>query len=258
MVRKSSSNNRRKKIEARPKTKASIKKNSSNILHPLTPRTAGQKIYLDTIGSKPVTICEGPAGTGKTFISFGSALKAYLDDKCAINRIIIARPTLPAGDEPELGFLPGTLNEKMEPFMAPILRDSVPLLIKKPPRTVLGREYGSQDSRGQQDMSAMLLRFNIEIVPLHLMRGRTFHNAFVILDEAQNCSMEDFKLFITRVGKESKIVIEGDASQKDRKNGALPKFMAKLQGLDCVGLVKLTQEDIIRNPIISKILEKLK
>jgi len=257
MVRKPSK--RRKTPDSKESIKArpSIKKNTS-LLHPLTPRTAGQKIYLDTIASKPVTICEGPAGTGKTFISFGSALKLYLDSDSAINRIVIARPTLPAGDEPELGFLPGTLNEKMEPFMAPILRDSVPLLIKKPPRTAVGHGYGTPDSRGQQDMSSMLLKFNIEIVPLHLMRGRTFHNAFVILDEAQNCSMEDFKLFITRLGKDSKAVIEGDASQKDRKNGSLLKLMGKLKGLDCVGLVKLSQEDIIRNPIISEILQKLK
>jgi len=255
MVRKPS---KRKPEKSKTKVKASLKKSSGSILHPLTPRTAGQKIYLDTIENKPVTICEGPAGTGKTFISFGMALKLYLDVKSNITRIVIARPTLPAGDEPELGYLPGTLNEKMEPFMAPILRDSVPLLIKKPPRTSLGRDYGTKDGRGQQDMSTILHKFNIEIVPLHLMRGRTFHNAFVILDEAQNCSMGDFKLFITRIGKESKVVIEGDASQKDRKNGALLNFMSRLQGLDCVGVVKLTQVDIMRNPHISAILDRLR
>ena len=254
MVRKQSSN--RRKTESKSKAKTSLRKNTT-ILHPLTPRTEGQRVYLDTIASKPVTICEGPAGTGKTFISFGSALKLFLDSKSSISRIVIARPTLPAGDEPELGFLPGTLNEKMEPFMAPILRDSVPLLIKKPPRTSVGREYGSQDGRGQQDMTQMLLKFNIEIVPLHLMRGRTFHNAFVILDEAQNCSMKDFKLFITRIGKESKVVIEGDSSQKDRFNGALLDFMDKLDGLDCVGLVRLTKVDIMRSPYISSILDRL-
>ena len=109
----------------------------------------------------------------------------------------------------------------------------------------------------RNDTVAALANFDIEIVPLHLMRGRTFHNAFVILDEAQNCTMADFKLFLTRIGKRSKVVIEGDASQADRKDGALVSLMKKLQGLDSVATVRLTEDDIIRNPIIFDILRRL-
>ena len=104
----------------------------------------------------------------------------------------------------------------------------------------------------------MLSRFDIEIVPLHLMRGRSFHNSFVILDEAQNCKMEDFKMFLTRIGRKSKVIIEGDATQKDRTGGALPELMTRLHGLPMVETVNLTSEDIIRNPMISDIIERLK
>lgn len=246
----------------RLKPKASDKKTSSNsklsnLLHPIKPQTAGQDIYLSTIEDKIVTICNGLAGTGKTFISFGSALKHYCSTSSPINRIIIVRPTFPAGDEPELGYLPGSLNEKMEPFLAPILRDSAPLLIKKLPHTQIGLPHGQQNGNGSHDISALILKFNMEIVPLHLMRGRTFHKSFVILDEAQNCSMSDFKLFLTRIGKDSKVVIEGDASQTDRASGALEELMKRLKGVDPVGLVRLTAEDIVRNHIIADILERL-
>jgi phosphate starvation-inducible protein PhoH and related proteins len=235
----------------------STKTKDRTLLHSIKPKTPGQATYLQTIEDKTVTICNGLAGTGKTFISFGCALKHFVDASSPISRIIIVRPTFTAGDEPELGYLPGSLNDKMEPFLAPILRDSAPLLIRQLPSTTIGRPYGQQNSNGSYDISTILLKFNIEIVPLHLMRGRTFHKAFVILDEAQNCSMSDFKLFLTRIGKESKVVIEGDASQTDRTNGALPELMGKLDGLDDVGNVVLGAEDIIRNKIISAILERL-
>jgi len=202
--------------EVRPKA-------DGTLLHPLESKTAGQEIFLTAIREKPVVICDGPAGTGKTFIAFGSALRAYLNDS-NILRIVIVRPTIPAGDEPGLGFLPGNIDDKMAPFMAPILRDSAPLLIKKK----------------------------------HLMRGRSFHNSFVILDEAQNCTMGDFKMFLTRVGRKSTVIIEGDATQKDRDGGALPELMKRLEGLSMVACVKLHSEDIIRNPMISDIIERLK
>jgi len=242
---------------SRPERKAKKDKPRDNsLLNPLAPRTAGQKLFLDSIHSKTVTICNGPAGTGKTFISFGSALHYYVGNS-PIDRIIIVRPTFKAGDEPELGYLPGGINDKMEPFMAPILRDNAQLLIKKMPHTAIGRPYGSPEASGAHDITAILLKFNIEIVPLHLMRGRTFHKAFVILDEAQNCNMKDFKLFLTRIGEHSKVVIEGDATQADRADGALPELMAKLVGISSVGLVKMDGTDIVRNPIIADIIDKL-
>lgn len=232
----------------------------TNILHPLEARTAGQELYLEAIKNKHVVICDGPAGTGKTFISFGCALKAYVEDS-SILRIVIVRPTITAGDEQELGFLPGSLNDKMAPFMAPILRDSAPLLIKKIPRSPSDSRFVERFGNSNTDyVSTILGRFDIEIVPLHLMRGRSFHNSFVILDEAQNCKMEDFKLFLTRIGRKSRVVIEGDSTQTDRgkDHGALPELMKRLDGLSMLECISLTSEDIIRNAMISDILERLK
>ena len=229
-----------------------------SLLHPLEPKTVGQERFLTAIREKPVVICDGPAGTGKTFISFGSALRAYLNDS-NILRIVIVRPTIPAGDEPGLGFLPGTIDDKMAPFMAPILRDSAPLLIKKKSRNSSDSRFIERFGNNNRDYIAdMLSRFDIEIVPLHLMRGRSFHNSFVILDEAQNCTMGDFKMFLTRVGRKSTVIIEGDATQKDRDGGALPELMERLEGLPMVECVQLKSEDIIRNPMISDIIERLK
>jgi len=232
-------------------------KPKTSILHPLEPRTVGQEIFLKAIQEKPVVICDGPAGTGKTFISFGSALRAHVEDK-DIFRIVIVRPTIPAGDEPGLGFLPGSLDDKMAPFMAPILRDSAPLLIKKIQRNPSESRFIERFGNPNSDYIANVLSsFDIEIVPMHLMRGRSFHNSFVILDEAQNCKMEDFKLFLTRIGRKSRVIIEGDATQKDRQGGALPELMSRLQGLPMVENVKLAPEDIIRNSMISDILKRL-
>lgn len=235
-------------------------KADGSLLHKLEPKTAGQEIFLTAIREKPVVICDGPAGTGKTFISFGSALRAYLNDS-GILRIVIVRPTIPAGDEPGLGFLPGNIDDKMAPFMAPILRDSAPLLIKKNSRTPGDSRFIERfgnNSNNSDYVANMLSRFDIEIVPLHLMRGRSFHNSFVILDEAQNCTMGDFKMFLTRIGRKSTVIIEGDATQKDRDGGALPELMQKLEGLPMVECVRLHSEDIIRNPMISDIIERLK
>lgn len=262
MPRRSSKHTKKRKVRVvesqHPTTRSKATTSVSGILHPLEPRTAGQEIYLNAIREKPVVICDGPAGTGKTFISFGCALRSYVEDP-NILRIVIVRPTIIAGDEQQLGFLPGSLNDKMAPFMAPILRDSAPLLIKKTQRTPADSRFIERFGNSNTDyVNTILSRFDIEIVPLHLMRGRSFHNSFVILDEAQNCKMEDFKLFLTRIGRKSRVVIEGDATQKDRVSGALPELMTRLNGLSMVETVSLTSEDIIRNAMISDILERLK
>jgi phosphate starvation-inducible PhoH-like protein len=243
-------------VPRRTKKKQSKEEQKKSLLHPLEPRTAGQEIFLQTVKEHPVVICDGPAGTGKTFMSFGHALRMYLFDE-DISRIIIVRPTIPAGDEPSLGYLPGTLNDKMSPYLAPILRDSAPLLIKKIPRSAADNKFIERFGNPTTDSEIILAQFDIEAVPLHLMRGRNFHNAFVILDEAQNCTMEDFKLFLTRIGKKCRIVIEGDSTQKDRDRGALPELMRKLRSAKYAGIVKLTKEDIVRNPIIADILKRL-
>ena len=214
---------------------------------------------MDSIEDNPITICTGPAGTGKTILAFGMALQYYLSNSC-IDRIVIVRSTYPAGDEPALGFLPGDMNEKMSPFLAPLLKDSARQLLKKfkkdyETQNLLNR--GNSISNTASMMNIMLSKFDIEIVPLQFMRGRTFSNSFVILDEAQNCSMADFKLFLTRIGENSRVVIEGDASQKDRPDGALPELMERLNGLDTVGVVELDDRDIVRSPLISAILKRL-
>ena len=238
-----------------PKRRIRVKK-KTEILHDITPQTEGQQRLLDTIQNKSVVICDGPAGTGKTFISFGSALRYYLDD-INIKRIVIVRPTIGAGDEPRLGFLPGTLNDKMAPYLAPILRDSAPLLLKARTKTDSEESFITRFGNNRSQTDILLSQFDMETVPLHLMRGRTFNNTFVILDEAQNCNMGDFKLFLTRIGKKSRVVIEGDSTQKDRFDGALPELISKLCGLACVGTVKLDYSDIVRNKMISDILKRL-
>ncbi|RJR10581.1 hypothetical protein C4588_02995 [Candidatus Parcubacteria bacterium] len=245
------------------KTRARLEKKSDVFNNEKTPtllsleaKSVGQEIFMREIEQKPIVLCDGLAGTGKTLISFGLALKncIYNDD---IERIIIVRPTFTSSDEPELGFLPGSLNEKMAPFVAPLLRDSAPLLFKRTSRNSADQRFVDKFGNGKESTAHLLAKFDIEIVPLHLMRGRTFHHSFIILDEAQNCSMSDFKLFLTRIGKKSKVIIEGDSTQKDREDGALPILMKKLKGLDFVGIVKLTTEDIVRNNLISEIIDRL-
>ena len=230
---------------------------TSDLINPIVPKTDGQEEYIDSIDDNPITICDGPAGVGKSFISFGKALEYYLEPN-EINRIVVVRSTFAAGEEPAIGYLPGDLNDKMGPFLAPILKDSARQLIKKTQRDYEAQSLlGGGSNTTASIMQVILSKFDIEIVPLQFMRGRTFANSFVILDEAQNCSMADFKLFLTRVGENSKIVIEGDASQKDRTEGALPQLMEKLRVLDTVGCIYLNEKDIVRSPLISDILYAL-
>jgi phosphate starvation-inducible PhoH-like protein len=226
------------------------------ILAPLEPKSVGQEIFIRAIEDYPIVICDGVAGTGKTLISFGSALRAYL---CGgeIERIIIVRPTFTSSDEPELGFLPGTLDEKMAPFVAPLLKDSAPLLFKKPNRNAGEQKFIDRFGNGRDNTLNMLSKIDIEIIPLHMMRGRSLHSSFIILDEAQNCSKADFKLFLTRIGRNSRVIIEGDSTQKDRPDGDLPSLMKKLQVLNFVGVVRLTQDDIVRNDMIADIIDCL-
>jgi phosphate starvation-inducible PhoH-like protein len=166
-----------------------------------------------------------------------------------IKRIVIVRPTIPAGDDDDIGYLPGDLNEKMGPFIAPFVRDSAPLLIETP-GYMNPQEY-------KQFVENFLTSLDIEIVPLMFMRGRTFNNSFVILDEAQNCTKNDFKLFLTRIGKHCKVIIEGDSTQADRDNGYLPELKKDLAYMDHVSIVNLDGKDIVRNPLIAEILKRI-
>lgn len=217
------------------------------LLQPLIPKTRGQEDLLDSIRQKQITICDGVAGTGKTFLSFGSALHARESDK-NIKRVVIVRPTLPAGDDDDIGFLPGSLEDKMGPFVAPLIKDSAPLLIEADVH-LNATEY-------KEFVESYLKAIDIEIVPLAFLRGRTFNNAFIILDEAQNCTEADFKLFLTRIGKNSKVVIEGDSTQSDREDGYLSQLQDLLADMPEIGIVHLEGTDIVRNPLISDILRR--
>jgi phosphate starvation-inducible PhoH-like protein len=236
-----------------PRNVTAKAKRPRDLLNPIKPITEGQERLLQSIWKNDITICDGPAGTGKTLLTTYCAFDFYLQSPHN-RRIILVRPTIPAGDDNDLGFIPGTINEKMRPFLAPLMTDAAPLILNGDSfRTNL-----NHFDRGAPDpMTALLSRFDIEIVPLQYMRGRTFNNCFVILDEAQNCTKNDLRLFITRIGMGSKYVIEGDSTQVDREDSFLDEFIDRMQGARDVGTVRLTEDDIVRNPLIADLLKRL-
>jgi phosphate starvation-inducible PhoH-like protein len=202
----------------------------------LKPKTRNQENYMDFINKSDVTFCSGPAGSGKTSVSVGMACEYLIEKK--IDRIIITRPVVESGRG--LGHLPGTLVEKINPYLIPILEEMNKYLTKA---TV-----------------EMYRKKNIiELCPLEYMRGRNFHGCFMILDEAQNATFEQIKMFITRIGQDSKAVINGDLRQSDlgAQQGGLYTCMRKLAEIPKVGVCKLDYEDIVRSDIISKILRQL-
>lgn len=204
----------------------------------LIPKTKNQSLYIQSIKNNDITFCKGPAGSGKTAIAVGLACDLLLCGK--IEKIIITRPVIESGRG--LGFLPGTMIEKINPYLVPILDE-----MKK----YLGHELLTSHRNSNI----------IEICPLEYMRGRNFHNTFMILDEGQNCTFEQIKMFVTRIGINSKAVINGDTEQSDLPEytkGGLDKFIEKLDGIDEIGLCYLTTNDIQRNNLIAKILERLK
>ena len=203
----------------------------------LKAKTKNQEEYIRTVKESDVTICIGPAGTGKTAVAVGLACEHLLDKR--IEKIIVTRPVIESGKG--LGYLPGTFDEKIHPYLVPILEEMEHRLNKNRVRDY--RESGL-----------------IEVCPLEYMRGRNFHNSFMILDEAQNATFDQLKMFITRIGWGSKAVINGDIDQTDlmdRDQGGLEEFVDRLEGVDGVGISTLTDDDIIRNSIISKILKAL-
>jgi phosphate starvation-inducible PhoH-like protein len=204
----------------------------------LIPKTENQENYIISMSESDVTFCSGPAGSGKTNCSVGLACEYILDDK--VDKIVITRPVVETGRG--LGFLPGTLTEKVQPYLIPTTEEL---------KAYLGVEtYNSMRSTN-----------TIEICPLEYMRGRNFHHTFMILDEAQNATFEQIKMFITRIGIGSKAVINGDLEQTDlygNEGGGLFSCINKLKDVPGVGICELDYCDIIRNGIIPKILAKLK
>lgn len=203
----------------------------------LKPRSDNQKEYIRTIAENTITFCQGLAGSGKTHIAIGMALEYLLENK--VNRIIITRPVLEAGEK--IGYLPGTAEEKLHPYLLPII-DEVNYFISN-------AQYAS-----------LKLNNKIEVVPLGLMRGRNFHNCFIVADECQNASYEQLKMLLTRVGTQSKLVLTGDIGQSDLSRhlqGGFIDLINALMGLENIGNSKLEATDIVRNPIIAKILGRL-
>jgi phosphate starvation-inducible PhoH-like protein len=203
----------------------------------LKPRTDNQKEYIRTIAENTITFCQGLAGSGKTHIAMGIALEYLLESK--VNRIVITRPVLEAGEK--LGYLPGTAEEKLHPYLLPIL-DEVQHFI----------------SMGLY--ASLKLNNKIEIVPLGLMRGRNFHNCFIVADECQNASYDQLKMLLTRIGQNSKMVLTGDVGQSDlhrNLQGGFIDLIHALEGVPGIGLSQLQSCDIVRNPIIAHILNRL-
>ena len=211
-------------------------------LHPayknrLKPRTPNQHDFIRTIAENTITFCQGVAGSGKTHIAVGMALEYLLEDK--VEKIIITRPLVESGER--LGFLPGTAEEKLHPYLLPIL-DEISYFIPM-------SQYGTLKNQHK-----------IEVVPLGLMRGRNFHNAFVVADECQNASYDQLKMLLTRIGNDSKMILTGDVSQSDlhkHMRGGFVRLIKGLSGISGVGISELLNADIIRNPIIGKILLRL-
>ena len=202
----------------------------------LKAKTENQASYISAIDASDVTFCSGPAGSGKTSVSVGLACEYLLQEK--IKKIIITRPVVESGRG--LGYLPGTLVEKINPYLIPIIEEMNIYL--SAPNVEHYRKEGI-----------------IEICPLEYMRGRNFHGCFIILDEAQNATFEQIKMFITRLGRGSKAVINGDLRQSDlgHDKGGLLTCMNKLRETEGVSVCELTYCDIVRSDVVARILEKL-
>ncbi|MDY5577143.1 MAG: PhoH family protein [Lachnospiraceae bacterium] len=200
---------------------------------PVKPKTIGQKNYVESIKKNTIVFGLGPAGTGKTYLAMAMAIAAFKNDE--INRIILTRPAIEAGEN--LGFLPGDLQSKVDPYLRP-LYDAI--------YQIMGAEsYLHSAEKGL-----------IEVAPLAYMRGRTLDNAFIILDEAQNTTPAQMKMFLTRIGFGSKVVVTGDLTQKDLPKGTvsgLDVAIRVLEGIEDIDLIRLTNQDVVRHPLVQKI-----
>ena len=202
---------------------------------PIKPKTIGQKRYVDAIDKKMITFGIGPAGTGKTYLAMAQAIKAFKNEE--IERIILTRPAIEAGEK--LGFLPGDLQSKVDPYLRP-LYDALYQIM------------------GAETFMRNMEKGLIEVAPLAYMRGRTLDNCFIILDEAQNTTPAQMKMFLTRMGFGSKCVITGDRTQKDLPEGqksGLDEAMRVLRDIEDIAFIELTAKDVVRHPLVLKIVE---
>ena len=200
----------------------------------VSPKTLGQKEYINLINNNDITFGIGPAGTGKTYLAVAMAVKAFKRDE--VSRIILTRPAVEAGEN--LGFLPGDLKDKVDPYLRP-LYDAL------------------FDMLGADRFNKYLERGLIEVAPLAFMRGRTLDNAFIILDEAQNTTKEQMKMFLTRLGFGSKAVVTGDLTQTDlpdNKKSGLLHAREVLKGVEGIGSITLTERDVVRHALVQRII----
>ena len=202
---------------------------------PIKPKTLGQKKYVESIRKNTVVIAVGPAGTGKTYLAVALAVAAFRDKQ--VNRIIITRPAVEAGEK--LGFLPGDLQSKVDPYLRP-LYDAL------------------FDMLGAEAFARYQERGNIEVAPLAYMRGRTLEDSFIILDEAQNTTPEQMKMFLTRLGFGSKIVVTGDATQIDlpdgRKSGLIEACNV-LKNVEDIDIIRFSEKDVVRHQLVQRIVK---
>jgi phosphate starvation-inducible PhoH-like protein len=202
---------------------------------PIAPKGLAQKRYVDAIRDKDIVFGVGPAGTGKTYLAMAMAVRALMDK--SVKRIVLARPAVEAGEK--LGFLPGTMAEKVNPYLRP-LYDAL------------------HDMMDFERAEQLLERGVIEVAPLAFMRGRTLNDAFVILDEAQNSTTEQMKMFLTRLGFESKAVVTGDVTQVDLPTGqrsGLLEAREILDGIDGIEFCTFTEVDVVRHPLVQEIIK---
>lgn len=202
---------------------------------PIKPKTLGQKSYVDEIRKKMIVFGVGPAGTGKTYLAIAMAVTAFKNDE--VGKIILTRPAIEAGEK--LGFLPGDLQSKIDPYLRP-LYDALYQIM------------------GPESFAKNMEKGLIEVAPLAYMRGRTLDNAFIILDEAQNTTPAQMKMFLTRIGFGSKVIVTGDKTQKDLPAGVrsgLDIAMQVLKKVDGISFCQLTNKDVVRHPLVQKIVE---
>lgn len=202
---------------------------------PIKPKTLGQKAYVDAIREKMIVFGAGPAGTGKTYLAMAMAIQAFKNDE--VSRIILTRPAIEAGEK--LGFLPGDLQSKVDPYLRP-LYDALYQIM------------------GADSFMKNMEKGLIEVAPLAYMRGRTLDNAFIILDEAQNTTPAQMKMFLTRIGFGSKVVVTGDITQKDLPSGqksGLEVAERVLKKIDDIAFCTLTSKDVVRHPLVQKIVK---
>ena len=203
----------------------------------LKPKTVNQDRYIKAISGSDVVLCSGPAGSGKTAVAVGIACQYLIENQ--VEKIVIARPTIESGRG--LGHLPGTYTAKIQPYLVPVLEE-------------MGKYFSRELLHGFRHNNT------IELCPLEYMRGRNFHNSFMILDEAQNATMNQIKMFLTRIGRNSKALLNGDLAQCDLEHnlkGGFETCMNKLEGLEGISVCRLEGSDIVRNDIIARILSRL-